>query len=154
MLKIILAVLIVAFATYVGYFLSEKYRRRKSFMAQLFSFNERFLSELSYSRRPLKEFFKEYSYKGDFLKLLNNYSSGGIEESALSFLTADEKSYVGAYFGILGRGDAYAQSGYFAAQKQFIAEYKQGSEADAKKYCSLYIKIGFLAGLAAVVIII
>jgi len=154
MLKIVISALIVAFTTYVGYFLSEKYRRRKNFMAQLSSFNERFLSELNYSRRPLKEFFGEYSYKGDFLRILNDYSSGGIKSGNLSFLTADETNYVAAYFGMLGKGDAITQSGYFSAQKPLISEYKTHSEDEAKKYCSLYIKIGFLAGLAVVIIII
>lgn len=153
MLKVLLAVLIVAFCTYLGYFLSEKYRRRKSYMAQLSAFNERFINELSYARRPLKEFFEGYEYKGDFKKSLADYSSSA-PVGGLAFLTRDEKNYVCGYFAMLGKGDAYAQSGYFAAQKDALAAYKAESEADAKKYGELYMKMGFLAGLAAVVAII
>lgn len=153
MLKGIICILIVAFSTYLGYFLSEKYRRRKKFMAQLYSFNERFISELNYSRRPLKEFFTCYEYKGDFLTLLNSYTDKNTGCS-FSFLSPDDINYVNGYFSRLGKGDAYEQSGYFTAQRDNLSALKTDSENDEKKYGGLYIKLGFLAGLAIAVVIV
>jgi len=152
MLKAVICILVVAFSTYLGYFFSEKYRRRKKFMAQLYSFNERFISELSYERRPLKEFFSKYEYKGDFLKLLEGYLEKK-PECSFPFLTADDINYVNGYFSSLGKGDAYEQSGYFTAQRDSLSSLKEESERDEKKYGGLYIKLGFLAGLAAAVVI-
>lgn len=153
MLKYVICVLLVAFSTYLGYFLSEKYRRRKKFMAQLYSFNERFISELNYARRPLKEFFAEYEYKGDFLALLNSYADKNFN-CAFTFLSSDDVNYVNGYFSRLGKGDAYEQSGYFTAQRERLSALRADSENDEKKYGGLYVKLGFLAGLAVAVVII
>lgn len=122
-------------------------------MEQLYSFNERFISELSFARRPLKEFFAEYEYKGDFLTLLNSYAEAGFNCS-FSFLSPDDINFVSGYFSRLGKGDAYEQSGYFAAQRDSLASLKTESENDEKKYGGLYIKLGFLAGLAIAVVIV
>jgi len=122
-------------------------------MSQLYSFNERFLTELSYERCPLDEFFAKYSYKGDFLKMLESYSSKNFNCS-FSFLSPDDVNYLNGYFSALGKGDAYAQNGYFTAQRKSLAAMKEDSEKNEKKYGGLYVKLGFLAGLAAVVVII
>ena len=54
--KFFLGLAIIAFTTYCGYLLSNKYRTRKAFFVQFFEFNERFLSEINYLKRPLFQF--------------------------------------------------------------------------------------------------
>ena len=93
MIKFILGMAIVCFTSFCGYVLAKKYRQRKNFFAQMNEFNERFLSEIAYYRRPVGEFAEKYAYKGEFEILLNAFLDSlgsGDEPAALpvfSFLT-------------------------------------------------------------------
>ena len=57
--KFFFGIAIIAFTTYCGYLLSKKYRRRKVFYEQFYTFNERFLNEITYYKRPLIEWISE-----------------------------------------------------------------------------------------------
>ena len=73
MIKVILGLAVVAFGGFMGFFLSKKYRKRKEFYCQLSQFNERFLTEIGYYKRPLTKFLTAYLYKGEFDVLLQYF---------------------------------------------------------------------------------
>ena len=164
-MKLLLGVLIVCFTSYCGYFLSKKYRTRKLFFIQLYEFNEYYLNEISYFRRPLPEILNRRTYKGAFAELLKRFF-GLLKEnstkktaiydllSAYDFLTEDEKSTVGDYFSMLGSGDSNSQKEYFGSVKSTLADLKNKSVADSEKYGSLFIKLGFLFGLTVLILIV
>lgn len=164
MLKFVAGLLIVCFTTFCGYTLAKKYRRKKSFFTQMQAFNERFLGEVSYYRRPIEEFLSNYSYEGEFFELLGEFSEelrrNGEEKEFFSdfadypFLTLDEKAFVRDYFSMFGRGDSGSQKAYFAAQKAALDGYKNKSVEDCRRYGDLYLKLGFLFGLAVLVLIV
>ena len=165
MMKLIVGVLIVAFTSYCGYFLAKKYRMRKSFFIQLYEFNERFLNELSYYRRPLSSFLKNYEYKGEFLELINVFFGQLSEKSTQNkgvydllkeydFLKDDEKSFIADYFRMLGVSDSGSQKEYFLAVRSSLSEYKLRGEADSEKFGGLYVKLGFLCGLTILIVIV
>ena len=149
-LKLLLSALIIAFCTLLGYLASSKYRSRRAFYAQMYAFNERYLNELAFSRRSLKELFGEIGEEGDFYDLLKR--RGG--EVKLSYLTEQERKECEDYLNMLGAGDSFSQSNYFSAKKQAIEEKKSESERAARDNQSLYLKLGLLAGLAFVILII
>ncbi len=153
-LKIIVSCAIVAFGIGIGYLAAGKYRSRKKFFAQLYDFNERYLSELGYSRKPLPVFLKEFPATGDFRKSLEGLAFSRAPDLRYPYLTADEKKECGDYFFMLGRGDAQSQSGYFGARREPLGEKKAACEKEAKANGELYIKLGLLAGLAFVILII
>jgi hypothetical protein len=74
-LKVIFGVAVVAIATAFGYLLSKKYRQRRRFFAQLREFNEQFIHEITYYRRPIKDFLACHAYDGEFDVLLQKYIS-------------------------------------------------------------------------------
>ena len=164
MVKFLLGIAIVAFTSYCGFVLSKKYRKRKLFFVQLKEFNERFLSEISYYRRPLGEFVSKYVYKGEFQDFLQNFifeldelSQNPEKEFSFvgfEFLTDEEKSVVEDYFRMLGKGDSASQKTYFSAEKERLAKLQTNAENDCKKYGDLYIKLGFLCGLLILILII
>lgn len=166
MIKFIVGVCIVAFTSFCGYVLSKKYRQRKSFYAQFYQFNERFLSEITYYRRPIKEFIEKYAYREEFAELLDEYvqtlGQGNKNPSerdfsglpAFSFLSKDETDFVNDYFLMVGKGDSASQKGYFGSAKSVLNERKDVTQAEAKRYGDLYIKLSFLLGLAILVVII
>lgn len=162
--KLIIGIIIVVFTTLCGYLLAKKYRKRKLFFKELSEFNERFLSEISYYRRPIKEFAFKYAYKGEFANLLQDYFEGiedrALEEKSLldepvySFLKAEEKQVVEDYFLMLGKGDSASQKGYFSSVKNGLLTLKTNAETACKKYGDLYVKLGFLCGLLILILIV
>ena len=164
MRKFIVGVAIIAFTSFCGYFLARKFRQRKLFFKQLQEFNERFLSEISYYRRPIKEFVAKYVYKGEFNELLQDFfaviQQGGNVQSALlddpkyAFLKQEEKRIVADYFSMLGKGDSVSQKGYFSSVKQSLSAFEINADTACKRYGDLYIKIGFLCGLLILILIL
>lgn len=159
MLKFLLGVAIVALTSFIGYLLAKKYRQRKDFFLQFYEFNERFLTELAYRRRPIREFVSSYAYRGDFNFLLVEFFSGIEERDAfdlpdLTFLSKEEKSFIFDYFSMLGRGDSLSQKGYFSSVKETLSSHVKSSANACKRYGDLYIKLGFLCGLLILILII
>ena len=156
--------LIVAFTSFCGYVFAKKYRKKKNFFIQMKEFNERFLSEVAYYKRPIGDFIAQFSYEGEFSELLERFftrlKSDGEEKlseedfSDYPFLTKDERAFIADYFLMLGRGDSASQKAYFSAQKPVLEQYKTSSVETCKKYGDLYIKLGFLLGLAILVLIV
>ena len=69
-LKLLLACCVVLFSVALGYFAAEKFRNRARFYTQLLDFNERYLNELGYARKPLSSLLDGYAGNGDFQKTL------------------------------------------------------------------------------------
>ena len=160
MIKFFLGVAIVAFTSFCGYLLAKKYRKRMLFFQEFYTFNERFLSEIAYYRRPVKEFISLYSYQGEFNDLLIDVFSER-EENFLftksdeySFLKEDDKKRTEDYFFMLGKGDSASQKGYFSSIKEQLVSLRNEAESEAKRYGDLYIKIGFLCGLLILILIV
>ena len=163
MTKFFLGIAIIAFTTFCGYVLSKKYRKRKLFFTQLHHFNERFLGELSYYRRPVGDFISKHAYKGDFNDFLSYYFENienpsffeeNIDKTNFSFFTKDEKRFLCDYFPMLGKGNSATQKAYFSTAKSQLETLKKTAETDAKKYGDLYVKLGFLCGLLILILII
>ena len=164
MLKFLSGIAIIAFTTFCGYFLARKYRQRKLFFTQLKEFNERFLNEIAYYRRPIGEFIAGYAYQGEFNGLLQGFFSNigaysSIDRrlfdlSEYTFLTKEEQSVAEDYFLMLGKGDSASQKSYFSSVKETLSKLQTESENTCKRYGDLYVKIGFLCGLLILILII
>lgn len=153
-LKLLLSGLIIAFCTALGYFAAEKWRLRRNFYAQLDAFNEKYLAELKYTRKPLLRFLKENRFSGDFQRLASRFADTRTISVNYSYLTPSERESVTEYLSMLGKWDSHAQSGYFSAQQKELAEKRETSEKEAKARGELYLKLGLLAGLAFVILIV
>ena len=153
-IKIVLACAAIAFCTLLGHFAASKYRSRRAFYGQMHTFNERYLAELGYSRKPLPQFLAEYRYTGEFARTVETLAVRREGAAPLSFLSAEENKAVQEYFQMLGRGDAHSQSGYFSARRAPLAQKKEESEKEAKERGALYLKLGLLGGLAFVILIV
>ena len=162
--KFFLGIAIIAFTSFCGYVLAKKYRQRKLFLGQFYSFNERFINEISYYRRPIIEFALEYSYKGEFAYLLECFFKDvenasyvlelTLARNEFSFLKKEEKVFIKDYFLSLGRGDSASQKTHFSSLKQSLQNMQTEAETTCKRYGDLYIKIGFLFGLLILILIL
>lgn len=155
MLKLLLCVAAVALCVAFSYLLTGKYRSRMQFYYNFNLFNERLINEVSYTRIPLPAFLEKYTFTGDFKGMLEqkkgDFSTGNY---SLPYLGEDEKKYLADYFCMIGRSDAASQRTFLSAARQEISEKKKSTEEAYKKYFALYLKLGFLAGLVLVVLIV
>ena len=164
MLKVIFGVAVVAMATAFGYLLSKKYRQRRRFFTQFREFNEQFIHEITYYRRPIKEFLSCHLYDGAFDMVLQKYTviltQNAFERGALfdlsdyTFLTENEKTDITDYFMTIGKGDSASQKCYFLSMRERLAKYESDALSQGKKYENLYIELGFLCGLFILILII
>lgn len=164
MVKLFLGIAVVAFTSLCGYVLARKYRQKQLFFRQFYTFNERFINEISYYRRPLQEFVKKYAYKEEFNQLLLAFFyslekkrlvlKDILDKQEYDFLKQEEKVVVMDYFLMLGKGDSASQKLYFSSMRDVLSKLQKEAEDTCKKYADLYIKIGFLLGLLILILIL
>lgn len=156
MLKAFLCVCVLALCIGCAWLLTRRYRLRKDFFYNFDLFNERLVNEVSYTRAPLPSFVGKYTFEGDFGKMLEekkrtDFGQGNYD---LAYLTEDERKFLGDYFLMVGKSDAASQRTYLSAVRGEIAEKKRAAEETYQKYFSLYLKLGVLAGLILVILIV
>ena len=162
MIKFMLGVASIGLSTFFGYLLASNYRNKKQFYKQLRAFNEHFLNEIAYYKRPLGEFIAKYTYSGCFNELLMDFQKNmheplrqiGLNLKEYTFLKKEEVCFLEDYFQMLGKGDSSSQKTYFSAMKDEIQKRYSVAENEYKKYGDLYIKLGFLCGLFVLILII
>ena len=153
-LKLLLCVFIVAFCTFLGYLSAGKYRARKRFYVDMYAFHERYLNELSYARRPLSKLLQIEKEGGDFFRFLRGHAQKGKRDEFPSYLSEEEKKDFEEYLNMLGVGDSFSQKGYFGAKSKSLSESKDAAVKEEKERGELYLKLGLLAGLAFVILIV
>jgi stage III sporulation protein AB len=163
MLKILLGLAVVLVSTAFGYIASNKYRQRRRFLGQFREFNDRFINEITYYRRPIKEFLASNTFDGLFQALLQEYvqrledfteANAVFNLSDYSFLSENEKNDLLGYFNMLGKGDSLSQKAYFFSMRERLVQYETESVLQGKKYENLYLELGFLCGLFILILII
>lgn len=152
-LKLIICGLILAISLLASYFFSEKYRRKKIFYEQFCLFHERYLAELDYTKRNVKEFLSKEKFASPFQEAVEKFPDMPDREKT-KFLTEEENRFFRDYFSRLGKGDSFSQKGYFQSQTAELTRKKQTICEESKKKCDLMIKLGLLVGLAIDIIII
>ena len=150
MTKVLLGIAVVAFCTFCGYTFAKKYRRRKNFFVKMSAFNEGFLNEISYRKRPLNVFVQSYAQSGEFGAFSAFFMQGlgsatAMEEcknklAETGCFSSDEQAFIIEYFSSLGKGDSLTQKQYFTAIKSSLNEYMDRAKADYMRYGKLYRK--------------
>ena len=154
-------------SAYFGYAYSRRYVLRERYFINLLQFCERLNSDITFSHIPLSEILQKSagSFDGLLSEQLNSVTrllsdNRSTDDAALreyvpqGHLTEGEYDSVIRFLGILGKSDAENQAAsvqsYAVAFKVF---YKDAAEGK-KKYASLFIKLGILAGAAIAIFII
>lgn len=161
LIKVVLCLTLLIFTSGVGYGFASKYRKRKAFFTQFYDFNQKFLQELTYTKRPIKEFLLSCPYKSEFLALLEEYRQNLGQDnffteyfSLNTFLSVEDEKMVVEYFKQLGKGDSDSQKILFSNRSNDLKQCKDKAETEYKKYAELYVKLGVLIGLAIIIVII
>lgn len=164
-MKFIILGLLVVICIYIGYMFSKKYRIRANFFQSLVMLCQKFDVEINYSRERLKNIFLnlEAKQKCDLKGIDNNYISFIEKQQTLdkellfkniNFLKDEEKDIIFLFFKNLGRSDVDSQSKEIKNFQTKFEEFSKNAINENKKYGSLSIKLGIIAGLFIVVIFI
>lgn len=149
----------------VGYVFSTKYTRRKKFFSAIISLANKLSLEINFSRERLKVLIENfdsptrknlYGVDEKFLEYLDKKLELLQEEmfKKLDFLKNDEKDYVFLFFKTLGRSDVENQTKEIQIFLKRFYEIKTSCDQEQKKYGTLSLKLGFVAGLFWAIIMI
>ena len=153
-IKLLLAVLIIAFCTLLGYLAGNDCRARSQYFTQFCRLNELYLSELRFMRKPLADFLQGFPAQGEFLQTIQGFLGSHKAKCDYRFLRKEEQTLVMNYFDMMGRGDSASQTQYFQTQQEELTRLDRQYQGERKSRCVLYMKLGLLAGLAFVILII
>ncbi len=162
-MKYLLIVVVFCLCSYIGYIFSVKYNKRKKFFASLICFADKLSLEINYSRERLKVLIEGFDSKQKKCLL-------GVDEAFLQYLEKkeeltqenlfkkaqvlknDEKDSVLLFFKTLGRSDVENQTKEISSFVSRFSEIKTVCDQEQKKYGSLSLKLGIIAGLFCAVI--
>lgn len=164
-MKYVLIVFVFCVCTFIGYLFSLKYSKRKKFFDSLILFADKLSLDINFSRDRLKVLMNNFDP-------VNKKNLLGIDEQFCEYLdkkidlTSDnvftkadvlkteEKECVLLFLKALGRSDVENQTKEIQNFITRFNEMKTLCDSQQKKYGSLSIKLGIVAGLFWAVILI
>lgn len=164
-MKILLLVFAVIATTYIGYSFSRKYKQRADFFGAVVMLCQKFNLEINYSRERVKNILKNLDdkHKKKLYGVDKNYILYLEQQEELTkdllcknfkYLKEDERDLLLMFFKSLGRSDVESQSKEINNFQERFDNLTKTAVADNKKYGSLSLKLGFIAGLFIVVLFI
>lgn len=153
-MKLLIGVMLLVLSTLIGYKLSEKYVLRKKFYKDFLTFNQVLTREISFMQGTIVSLVKGIDFDGDFTDLLNNYINTGEFKFEKKYLSTEEIEYLKKYLKIIGSGDKNTQLEFLGSVNFELNNKCATVNEDEKKYKTLYIKLGFLIGLIAMIILL
>ncbi len=164
-MKILLLSFMACVTIYIGYIFSRKYKIRSNFFQALVMLCQKFDVEINYSRERLKNIFNnlDEKQKRNLHGIDNNFISFINKETPLEreflfknirFLKDEEKDVIFMFFKSLGRSDVDSQSKEIKNYQTRFEALSSSANSENKKYGSLSIKLGIVAGLVIIVLFI
>ena len=149
----------------LGWFFSMKYKKREAFFSSLIMFAQKLDVEINFSRERLKKLIETMDEKSkknlfgidkNFLTYLDGSSELSHEAlfKNIQFLKSEEKETIFLFFKSLGRTDVLSQSKEIANFSKRFDENLATCANENKKYGSLCFKLGIIAGLFVLVVLI
>lgn len=152
--KTIVVILTFGLSILISYLLSLKHVKLHNFYLDFFTFNNCYENQLSYSKNTLPSIIENFNNRdSDFIELLRRYMDNR-EVVNLSYLKDEDYLLINEYVSTLGKTDEYSQKQFIQNYKGIISKNLENSEVSKKRYCALYIKLGFFIGLTLVILIL
>lgn len=162
-MKYLLLIFLAGICIFIGYVFSKKYRQRAGFFQALVMLCQKFDVEINFSRERLKNILinLDPKHKARLAGLVENFISYIEQESSLeketlfkgiSFLKEEEKDVIFLFFKTLGRSDVDSQSKETKNYQSRFENLSALANNDNKKFGSLSIKLGIIAGLFIIVL--
>ena len=164
-MKYFLIVFVFCLCAFVGWLFSQKYLKRKRFFNALIALADKLSLEINFSRERLKVLLENFDSTNkkhllgvdeafaDYLDKKCELSSETVFKKA-DILRQDEKDAVLLFLKTLGRSDVENQTKEIQTFVARFNEMKKVCDQEQKKYGSLSLKLGIVAGLFWAVIML
>lgn len=162
MIKYLILFAVAGICTYIGWGLSGYYTNRSKFFKSVELLFDNLKTEIRFSQGKLIELLSNFRpHSKDAQTLITNFVDCLNFDKEINsqnlflnikILGEDEKNVLATFFKSLGKFDAFNQTNQLANQQIQLADFFQRAEEDAKKFGTLYIKLGIIVGLAIVLI--
>lgn len=126
--------------TSIGVLLSANKKKRSRIFSELYEFNEQLILNLKFNRYPVEKVAQPFKFVSEILK-------------GKKLLEGKDGEIISDYTVNLGKSDALSQIDYLNDRKAALAKCRDDSLADYKRYGSLYVKIFFMIGVLAAVLL-
>ena len=154
-MRLIFGVICIILSVFLGNMFSEKYVKRKNFYSDFSGFNKKLKANVSFSKRSLLEIINsEDCSNSDFYALLKKYIDKREFDFTSKYLKTDELDFVKSYFDLIITSDDKTLEDFIDLNTKKLNETYEISLLNEKKYKSLYVKMGFLIGLIATIILL
>ena len=164
-MKYVFIVCAIIACSALGHFLSQRYKKRKNFWNSLIMLSDKLVVDISFSRAKLAGVVQSFdkTYAKNLFGIRENYLAFLASKDELSKeklfakntpANGEEKDFIFLFFKCLGRLDASEQTKEIENFKTRFLEMKSKADAEHKKYGSLYLKLGFIAGLFIAVLLL
>lgn len=149
-MKLFFGIICCLICTVFGFVLSDKFVKRNKFFKDFLNFNKKLISEVSFGQKKLSDIMKDFSCDGDFKKAISKFCPNTVLPK---YLNEEEKALLIDYVNGVGKKDKDTQLKELAEINTKLTELSEQTEKDLKKYKPLYIKLGFLTGLAILIMV-
>ncbi len=164
-MKYVFILFIFGMCAFVGYLFSKKYNKRKKFFTSLIAMADKLSLEINFSRERLKILIENFDEKNrknllnidkkflDYLDKKCELSAENIFADA-DILKQEEKDVILMFLKTLGRSDVENQTKEIQNFLSRFSQFQNACDVEQKKYGALSWKLGIVAGLFFVVILI
>ena len=164
-MRYVLIVFVFFLCCFLGYFFSIKYLKRKKFFTSIILLADKLSLEINFSRERLKVLLENFDST-------NRKNLLGIDERVIAYvdrkceltseeifkkadcLKQEEKDFILLFLKTLGRSDVENQTKEIQSFISRFDELKMQCDAEQKKYGALSVKLGIIAGLFCVILMI
>lgn len=157
--------LVFCLCVFVGHIFSAKYNKRKKFFDSLIALADKLSLEINFSRERLKVLIENFDSQNrknllgvdeKFVQYLEKNCELTTDEifKQTNVLKSDEKDLLLLFFKTLGRSDVENQTKEIQNFVSRFSEIKNRCDLEQKKYGALSLKLGVIAGLFWVVIML
>ena len=153
-MNMMLGLIILCVCTYVGYNLSKKFTLRTKYYNSFLNFNKKLQNEISFTQATLFDILEDKREDGDFYWCVATYLSNNKFEFVGKYIKDEELDFLNNYLKTIGKSDKDTQINYLKSAEKTIEEKLSLSSYEEKRYKTLYIKLGFLIGLIAFIILL
>lgn len=157
--KLLLVSVATAAGTMTGLFFSKRLKARSEYYKALIAFMNYILAEVKFRRNPVKAIIRDFMNLGEtpLSKNLSEYlETDDPKDLKLTkgYLKSAETFEIRKFLSALGSVDAETQSFELEAEKERFSGVAAAAALHREKYSSMYIKLGFFAGLALGVLLL
>lgn len=160
-MKIFLSAIILFLSIYVGYQLSNTYKRRFIFIKELNAFNNsNFINLLGQKNKMIQLIDSKITSCSNqrFVSCLKDYKLSLINKVAFQLnnkdFTNDEREVIESYFNSIGKNEYRAEKKNLETFSKYFSEFEKDLKDKFIKYSGICLKLSFLFGCIVVLLII